>query len=321
VQHLRFREFEAYSAALGDVDIRLTLLRRQQPLWELESLWAGKLHIQHGHTASPLLAEAAADAGGRLFFMPVEGRCAVNGQPGDDQMVLVVDGGADFTVAVEAEHEWLAVFLPSKLLDVSDERAAGPRVQTSSRIVRPATEHAARVRCLLARAVEAARFEPAVLTAPAARTKMQADILAACRPIAGPLSALVAATGWPRISRTDIVRAAKDLIDNCEDQVPTIDDLARAADVSVRTLQTAFLDYYGIPPLQYLTLRRLHRVRARLQKADADQTTVTRIAAQFGFWQFGRFAGQYRRLFGERPSETLRGGASKMKRPHPAMGI
>jgi AraC family ethanolamine operon transcriptional activator len=139
---------------------------------------------------------------------------------------------------------------------------------------------------------------------------MQGDLLAACRPVVGrdldPVAA--APTGRPLIPRSDVIRKAKELIDRCGDVVPGIDDLAWAADVSVRTLQTAFLDYYGVPPLRYLTLRRLHEVRDELRKADPDETTVTRIAARFGFWQFGRFAGQYRRLFGEKPSETLRRG-------------
>jgi AraC family ethanolamine operon transcriptional activator len=69
----------------------------------------------------------------------------------------------------------------------------------------------------------------------------------------------------------------------------------------------AFLEYYGVPPHRYITLRRLHQVREALRQADPDETTVTKIAARFGFWQFGRFAGQYRRLFGELPSLTLAG--------------
>jgi len=33
---------------------------------------------------------------------------------------------------------------------------------------------------------------------------------------------------------------------------------------------------------------------------------VTEILAGMGIWEFGRFAGRYRRHFGELPSETLR---------------
>jgi hypothetical protein len=54
-----------------------------------------------------------------------------------------------------------------------------------------------------------------------------------------------------------------------------------------------------------MTLRRLHQVREALRNAEPDELTVTSVAAQYGFWQFGRFAGQYRRLFGELPSDTL----------------
>ena len=47
-------------------------------------------------------------------------------------------------------------------------------------------------------------------------------------------------------------------------------------------------------------------IRAALAAVDARARSVSEVALRFGFAQFGKFARDYRRLFGERPSETLR---------------
>ncbi len=50
----------------------------------------------------------------------------------------------------------------------------------------------------------------------------------------------------------------------------------------------------------------MNLAKQALHLADATRRTVTEIAADFGFWSFGRFAVNYRELFGEAPSATLR---------------
>ena len=89
------------------------------------------------------------------------------------------------------------------------------------------------------------------------------------------------------------------------DIVPTIVDICKLLGVSERTLQYAFRSYVDMPPVTYLRLCRLHRVRATLQSSDPQGTTVTAISMRYGFLHLSRFALEYRQLFNETPSATL----------------
>lgn len=63
-------------------------------------------------------------------------------------------------------------------------------------------------------------------------------------------------------------------------------------------------------PKRYRLLRRLHLARRALREAAPDTTSVTDIAMRHGFWQLGHFAVDYRALFDETPSATLRKSSS-----------
>ncbi len=85
----------------------------------------------------------------------------------------------------------------------------------------------------------------------------------------------------------------------------TIDRIAEAAGLSVRGVQDAFQRRHGMPPLEYLRLLRLDRVREDLLSPDGG-STVGSVANRWGFVHLGRFAQYYGERFGERPSDTLR---------------
>jgi AraC-like DNA-binding protein len=61
-----------------------------------------------------------------------------------------------------------------------------------------------------------------------------------------------------------------------------------------------------VNPANYLRLRRLHLVRRKLTTTRREECTVSAAAASLGFFEFGRFAGEYRAMFGELPSQTQR---------------
>jgi len=84
-----------------------------------------------------------------------------------------------------------------------------------------------------------------------------------------------------------------------------IPELCMAIGVSDRTLRVCCQEQLGMSPKRYLLLRRMNLARQALRDGFPDTTSVTEIATQFGFWQFGRFAGEYKSLFGEAPSATL----------------
>jgi len=102
----------------------------------------------------------------------------------------------------------------------------------------------------------------------------------------------------------DVVRAVAWLREHTSEPA-ALERLADAAGVRPRTLEAHFRAFLGTTPGAYARHLRLSRVRAQLSSA-ASRATVTTIALAAGFTQPGRFAGEYRRAFGELPSQTLR---------------
>jgi AraC family transcriptional regulator, ethanolamine operon transcriptional activator len=90
-----------------------------------------------------------------------------------------------------------------------------------------------------------------------------------------------------------------------------IPDICKLFNVSIRTLEYAFKETYGVTPLKYLNLQRLNAARQTLLESKKGTVTVTEIAMKAGFWHLSQFAGDYRSLFGETPSQTLHRSSSR----------
>lgn len=123
------------------------------------------------------------------------------------------------------------------------------------------------------------------------------------------LSILFLSTPTARIRpkrRTDALRKVKEHLAEYPQDPVTVQSLCSLTGVSERTLQYAFLDHYGISPKTYLKNFRMYGVRKEILRGDSITTKINEIAYNWGFWHMGQFAADYRKLFGELPSETLR---------------
>jgi AraC-like DNA-binding protein len=102
-----------------------------------------------------------------------------------------------------------------------------------------------------------------------------------------------------------IMRRFHRVIESSDNQPIYLPELCREVGASDRTLRACCQEHLGMGPKHFLLLRRMNLVRRALQDGSPADTTVTEIATRYGFWQFGRLAVEYKKLFGEAPSATL----------------
>jgi AraC family ethanolamine operon transcriptional activator len=105
--------------------------------------------------------------------------------------------------------------------------------------------------------------------------------------------------------RMRIVSMAEQFLVTHADRPFRIDALAAATETSQRTLEYLFQEVYGVSPREWFLSARLHRVRRDLVHASDAGQGVAAAANRWGIKHLGRFAGEYRKMFGELPSRTL----------------
>jgi AraC-like DNA-binding protein len=124
----------------------------------------------------------------------------------------------------------------------------------------------------------------------------------------GNYSAALARQASPAAPRH--VMRAEELIRAHPEQPLTIGDLTDTSGVSARALFEGFRRFRGTTPMALLKTVRLERAHAELKAAPPTEN-IAGIAFKWGIVHLGRFARDYRRRFGELPSDTLRRGRSR----------
>lgn len=296
-----FSEYEAYREAHEDIDMSLTLCHPERSRWSLCHLYVDSLHIQSGSDGCGDIAEGATRRDGWILYYQRGGIPQLaNGERLTQDSVVVAGPGAEFCLTSQGCHDWTSVFFPAASLFPSvDEEPLG-----GLRVVRPGLSLAGRLQRKVGRFVAAAKADRSVTTEAASVAAFREELHSIARRIIGaPLSRNVASTRF--VHCRYLVSEAIEQLEMWPNLSPTIGELSRRIRVSERTLRAAFTRSLGMSPYQYLVTVRLNHARQLLLKGDPDELTVRAVASRVGFWDFGRFASKYRKLFGELPSETL----------------
>jgi AraC family ethanolamine operon transcriptional activator len=264
------------------------------------------LSVQWGQDGGPNMIEGSVNPGGIAIFMPSQNAQSLsgNGRTFDDLSLMMSIPGDEWCIAATNWNRWISVFVPDEMrAEWSGTPAA---IGLSSGFIRIPLSRAERFRSAME------RLRLIVQTAPTAFDS-SAVLNTAARKLAQTVREALAGDreatpqqGSREVPRKQIIRQAMDFVDQHDGEYISVQELATAAGISERTLRTAFHSYFGVGPVRFLKFRTLHQARLALIDSDPSMTTVAEVTTRFGVWEFGRFAHDYRLLFGELPSETLR---------------
>ncbi|MEQ9622008.1 MAG: helix-turn-helix domain-containing protein [Coleofasciculus chthonoplastes F1-TOW-03] len=106
--------------------------------------------------------------------------------------------------------------------------------------------------------------------------------------------------------RYALVKKAEAVARAYRDQPLTLQQLGDELGTSSTALFYGFQEMFGMSPMAYIKIQRLNGVSRALKKADSKTETVMGVALKWGFWSAGHFSRDYKEMFGESPSQTLR---------------
>ncbi len=191
-------------------------------------------------------------------------------------------------------------------LATPEEQALLERIGQVATLHRAPEGALATLRDFMRGAFEMLAAQPRLLGNPAMRSMLrQAAQSNALELLVGAAALPPDAGQRPRL----LVEQARAIVDRDPETPVTVATLCAELGTSRRTLQAAFQQVLGLAPAAYLRATRLAGARRALRQVPS----VTEAAAQWGFWHFGHFAQDYRRMYGELPSQTWR-------RLHPGAG-
>lgn len=98
------------------------------------------------------------------------------------------------------------------------------------------------------------------------------------------------------------LRIVEEYIEAHWNEALSLEALSSVASVGARTIFHHFRKQRGKTPMQFVKEVRLRHAREMLRKCP--NLSITEVAISCGFGNLGHFAADYRRFWGERPSET-----------------
>lgn len=307
-----FHDLDELAAAILHADVEFVPLstpaKMDSRLLRLDLEEGASLQI--GEMDVPHLGHAVSHTGVYQLAFPLASTAPLvwNGHAVERGNALLYRPGSELQGTAQSADRWAVLTVPLARFQRTMVALWGtelPRFTENCRLARPDAAVALELPTVLERVLGVAREDAPALASPDARRGLTEQLLGLTVRALEGLTDRPAERERTLLSHSRIVAKAEEFM-RARLALPLyVADLCQATGVSERTLRSAFRNVYGVGPNRFLKLRRLNQVRRVLQRAGMG-SLVSEVATRHGFWDLGRFAGDYRRLFGESPSQTLR---------------
>ena len=299
-----FQDFDQMTAALQSWELSFLPLESGPMRAELAELRFGHTALLACSLGRGVVQEGGLPAGCRTIGIPLKG-CSPfrwHGQPVDDGVIMIFPRGGELDSRSQAGFQVVTLSVPENLIaEAADREDYGWVLEKTAHVVRPTQILLERVRTralsLLQHARSGGQLDSGCLDV------IEFDLLN------DALAALASGAQDPRrpmaVERNRVLRHARELIEARVGEPLQVSELVESARCSARTLRYAFEEEMGVSPKMYLKSRRLLELRRRLLSAGTGMT-VSEVAAELGYSHLGQLAADYRGMFGELPSATLR---------------
>jgi AraC family transcriptional regulator, ethanolamine operon transcriptional activator len=298
--------FDEYSDRVIGATVNFLLTGPSQAPWSVGHCQLGSIVLQFGVEGGSKILHGISrpDVLSFVFQEQIADRLIFDGQILQPQDFVVLPPGSDFTIASCGIHRWMSITMPVGLFEtfaVETGRKHLAWVEKEKCVISPPGQL---LKCLTAVAASTAVLIREKQTSTPHGFCVARLLEALIAAIAGLNNELCLPTEKSRLSSHTVAKALKYARDQKWGGLQ-VAELALATDVTSRTLLRTFRQQLGVGPASYLKLRQLNMVRRALRGKCEPSGNVTNIMSEHGVTEFGRFASEYKALFGERPSETV----------------
>ncbi len=304
-----FTDPDAYQERVRASNVAILTSGRGEFRAGLTQITFDHLWMQWGFESLPRIARSTLDPN-RAAVMFIADLLQPATQVGGKEMAndnLVAYGrGSTNIVRNEAGSRWAALSLSHNDLAAAGEAIVGREIvcPPDTYLIVPPPATMAQLRALHAQAIDLAHTTPELLANPAITKALEQQVKRAM--VASLTGDTPSERRWLPGRHARIINRFLELLDARPNEPAYLAEICTVIGASERTLRTCCQEVLGVGPVRYLWLRRMHLARQALLRADASVVTVTEVATAHGFWELGRFSVEYRSLFGESPSQSLR---------------